>query len=260
MNTPNTAPSVAPEPVSKEAEEKVMDLLKARPSVAPGTYRWIYLWQLPIRVTHWFAAAALVLLAVTGYYIGQPYLMTSGEPSSHFLMGWMRFLHLSAAGVLVAAAMLRVYWLFMGNRYESWKALFPFKKKDWVNTWRMIKAYVAVRPDEAPHYVGHNPLQQIFYTLFYGLAVVEVATGFALYGLSNPGGLIYRTFSWIGPAMGGWQVARFLHHALLWVFVSFIPVHIYLVVRAAVLDREGTITSIFTGGRFIHDDVDFEDA
>lgn len=241
-------------------ERARLELLESRrPQTEPGTYHWIYLWHLPIRVTHWFAAGAIVLLAVTGYYIGQPYLMTSGEPASHFLMGWMRFLHFTGAAVLVAAAILRIYWLFTGHRYESWRALFPFHKKDWVNMARMVRAYAAVRPEDAPHYVGHNPLQQIFYTLFYAIAMFEVATGFALYGLSDPSGFFFRTFSWIGPAMGGWQVVRFFHHAMLWVFVSFIPVHVYLVVRAAVLDREGTISSIFTGGRFIRDDVEFED-
>ena len=44
--------------------------------------------------------------------------MTSGEASAHFLMGWVRFLHFAAAGVLVATAIVRVYWLFAGNKFE----------------------------------------------------------------------------------------------------------------------------------------------
>ena len=58
-----------------------------------GNYRWVPLWGLPLRVMHWVAAVCIVVLAVTGLYIGKPYFMTGGEASSHFLMGWVRFLH-----------------------------------------------------------------------------------------------------------------------------------------------------------------------
>ena len=68
-----------------------------------------------------------MVLAVTGLYIGRPYFVTSGEASAHFLMGWVRFIHFAAAAVLVMTAIVRVYWLFMGNRYERLAALFPVR-------------------------------------------------------------------------------------------------------------------------------------
>ncbi len=83
-----------------------------------GDYRWVYLWEWPLRAMHWTAAACVVLLVVTGLYIGKPYFMTGGEASAHFLMGWVRFLHFASAAVLVMTGIVRVYWLFMGNRYE----------------------------------------------------------------------------------------------------------------------------------------------
>lgn len=90
-----------------------------------GDYRWVTLWGVPLRTMHWLAALCIVVLAVTGLYIGKPYFMTTGQASSHYLMGWMRFLHFAAAGVFVMTAIIRAYWLFAGNRYERWKALFP---------------------------------------------------------------------------------------------------------------------------------------
>lgn len=225
-----------------------------------GTYRWVYLWHLPIRVTHWFAAGAIAILVITGLYIANPYLGTSGEPSAHFMMGWIRFFHFSAAAVLVAAAILRVYWLFFGNQYESWKALFPLTPRDWRNTWKQVTAYVLVRPDRAPHYLGHNPLQQMNYTILYLVAIVEIVTGFGMYGLHDTGGFFFRWFNWVGPLFGGWQMVRLVHHALMWFFILFLPLHVYLVVRAAFMDRSGTLTSIFTGGRFVREDVGWEDA
>ena len=44
-----------------------------RPTPKPtGNYRWVYLWGWPLRAMHWLAALAIVVLAVTGFYIGRP--------------------------------------------------------------------------------------------------------------------------------------------------------------------------------------------
>jgi Ni/Fe-hydrogenase 1 B-type cytochrome subunit len=224
-----------------------------------GEYRWVYLWEWPIRVMHWTAALCIVILAVTGLYIGQPYFMTGGEASAHFLMGTVRFVHFSAAAVLVMTAIVRVYWLFMGNRYERLGALFPVRPRDWANLVRMVKFYLMIRPEQAPRYLGHNPLQQLSYTAMYAVAAISVATGFALYGQSNPTGWIYAATNWIGPLLGGMPVARFIHHIATWGFLIFIPIHIYLSLRADNLERTGVISSIVSGGRFIPTDHDFVD-
>ena len=224
-----------------------------------GNYRWIYLWGWPIRTMHWAAALSLVVLVVTGFYIGKPYFVTSGEASSHFLMGWMRFLHFAAAGVFVATAIIRVYWLFAGNQFERWRALFPIRRRDWAHFYEIVKFYSLIKPEKAPHYLGHNPLQQFSYTAIYGIALIQVVTGFAMYGQSRPGGFWYTLFGWIVPLFGGIQVVHFVHHVLTWVFLIFIPIHIYLALRADVLERTGTISSIISGGRFVRSDVDYVD-
>jgi Ni/Fe-hydrogenase b-type cytochrome subunit len=216
-----------------------------------GEYRWVYLWEWPIRAMHWTAAICIVVLTVTGLYIGKPYFMTGGEASAHFLMGWVRFIHFAAAAVLVMTAIVRVYWLLMGNRYERFVALFPIRPRDWANLFRMIKFYLMIRPEKAPAYLGHNPLQQLSYTAMYGLAALMVVTGFALYGQSNPGGFIYAATNWIGALAGGMQVVRFVHHSTTWLFLTFIPIHIYLSIRADHLERTGVVSSIVSGGRFV---------
>ena len=224
-----------------------------------GEYRWVYLWEWPIRVMHWIAAICIVILTVTGLYIGKPYFITSGETSSHFLMGWMRFFHFAAAALLVMTAIVRFYWLFMGNKYERLRALFPVRPRDWVNLFRMVKFYLMIRPERAPHYLGHNPLQQLSYTGVYVMAAVMVITGFAMYGQSDPNGFFYAAFNWIGPLVGGMPVVRFIHHVLTWAFLIFIPIHVYLAIRADQLERTGVISSIVSGGRFVPSDHEFVD-
>jgi Ni/Fe-hydrogenase 1 B-type cytochrome subunit len=224
-----------------------------------GNYRWVYLWEWPIRAMHWAAVLSIVVLIVTGFYIGAPYFMTSGEASRHYLMGRMRFFHFAAAGVFVATAIIRIYWLFAGNQFERWRALFPVLKEDWINLFKQVKFYLMIRPEDAPQYLGHHPLQQLSYTGLYLVAFLQSVTGFAMYGQSRPGGLWYRAFGWVVPFLGGIQVVHFVHHVLTWVFVIFLPVHLYLALRADILERTGTISSIVSGGRFVRSDVKYVD-
>jgi Ni/Fe-hydrogenase b-type cytochrome subunit len=248
-----TPPEIKPSQVTVgqivEAEQK-----------KPPNYRWVLLWQIPLRGLHWLTALSILTLGLTGLYIGRPYFMTAPAPTAGFMMGWMRFIHFTAAGLLVAVGMFRVYiWLYGGNKFERLPALIPHSVKEWRNLARQVKAYALVDLKHRPHYLGHNPLQQLAYTGVYVLATFQVFSGFALYGLHDPGGFFYDWFFWLGPLFGGWQELRFLHHVATWGFAIFIPVHIYFAIRADVVDRDGTMSSIFTGGRYVRADMHYED-
>jgi Ni/Fe-hydrogenase 1 B-type cytochrome subunit len=174
-------------------------------------------------------------------------------------MGWIRFTHFAAAAALVATAIVRIYWLFAGNKFERLAALFPVRRRDWVHLVKQVKFYLLIDPQHAPRYLGHNPLQQLSYTAIYLVAAVSVATGFALYGQSNPGGFFFHLFGWLGPAFGGMQNVRFIHHVATWVFLIFIPIHVYLTVRVDVLQHIGSVSAIITGGRFVPSDHTYVD-
>jgi Ni/Fe-hydrogenase b-type cytochrome subunit len=85
----------------------------------------------------------------------------------------------------------------------------------------------------------------------YGVALLQVVTGFAMYGQADPGGFFFRAFGWIGPLFGGMPVVRFVHHVATWVFCAFVPIHVYLALRADLLEHGGSISSIISGGRFV---------
>jgi Ni/Fe-hydrogenase b-type cytochrome subunit len=231
----------------------------ARVPPPSGDYHWVLLWELPLRLMHWIAALCIIVLAVTGFYIGKPYFLTGGEASAHFLMGKVRLIHFSAAGLLIATGIVRGYWLFAGNKFERLSALFPVRPRDWVNMVKQVKFYLMIQPEKAPHYLGHNPLQQMSYTGMYGVALLLACTGFTLYGQSNPSGIIHFVFGWVPLLLGGLQNVRFVHHVATWAFLAFIPIHIYLAMRSDVLERTGTISSIVSGGRFVRADVDYVD-
>ena len=83
----------------------------------------------------------------------------------------------SVVGALVATVIVRIYWLFAGNRYERFNALLPVRGRDWANMLKQVKYYLLIHPERAPHYLGHNPLQQLSYTLIYVVAAVMIITG-----------------------------------------------------------------------------------
>jgi len=222
-------------------------------------YRWVYLWHWPIRAMHWIAAACIVVLVLTGFYIGRPYFMSSGEASAHFLMGRMRLAHFVAAGILVGTGIVRFYWLFAGNRFERWPALFPFSLRSLRGLLAMARYYLLFPGARHPHYLGHNPLQQIAYTGVYALVALQVVTGFALYGLADPGGLFSHVTALQAWFPDGIRGIRFVHHVVTWLLLTFVPIHLYLGTRADIVDREGTLSSIFSGGRWVPVGERFED-
>jgi len=224
-----------------------------------GNFTWVYLWGAPLRAMHWIAAVCIVTLIVTGLYIGRPYFMTSGEASAHFLMGRVRFVHFTAAAVLVMTGIVRVYWLFAGNRFERFPALFPVTPKNLRRTGRTLTSYLTFRPERNLGMVGHEPIQQYAYTLLYLMTIVTVVTGFTLYGQSNPSGFIYQTFVWVPPLLGGLQGVRLVHHVMTWGFIIFAVIHIYFTIRSDYMDRAGRVSSMITGGRYVSTDETYED-
>ncbi len=169
-------------------------------------------------------------------------------------------IHLAAAALLVGAAVLRIYLLFAGNRYERFRSLVPVGRKAMTGLVDTIRHYALLRPRaEGKHWLGHNPLQQMIYTLFYVLLILQIVSGFALYSLADPGGFFDRLLGWTRQLPGGIQGVRLFHHLATWVILTYIPVHVYLSIREDVLDREGTVSSIFSGGRWVSADEKFED-
>src|SRR5689334_25267217 len=76
-----------------------------------------YVWQLPVRVTHWVNGLAIFVLFFTGLFIASPVLTPQGEAYRHFWMGRWRELHLLFGFILMLASVTRVYWFFTGNNY-----------------------------------------------------------------------------------------------------------------------------------------------
>ena len=58
-------------------------------------------------------------------------------------------------------------------------------------------------------------------------------------------------FAWILPLFGGDIPVRYFHHISTWVFMTFIVVHIYLVLYHDYVEGRGETSSMISGFKFV---------
>ena len=212
--------------------------------------RRVYVWEAPVRIFHWAHVASIAVLAFTGYYIGNPFITVPDETAQTYLMGWMRAIHFGAAFVFGLGFLVRVYWMFVGNQYASWRDWLPVSRDRWVFFGRQLKYYLFLAK-ERPHYMGHNPVAGLSYAAFGVMVLVQGLTGFALYAEPYADGFWRAAFGWLLTLFGN-QTLRWVHHALMWLFAAFFVVHLYMAILADVEERNAAITGIVSGVKFDH--------
>lgn len=211
---------------------------------APAQRVRVYVWQVPVRVTHWTIVLSVVVLSVTGAYIANPFII---PPGGSFMAG-MRALHLLFAFIFVAAGLLRTYWLFAGNRFAHWRAFVPTSRAQLEEIVRQLGWYLFLRP-KAPRVLGHNQLAAGTYLVVFVLFGIQTVTGFALMGIhgTEPWATL---FGWLVDLLGG-QWVRLVHHLLMWAILAFVVHHVYAAVLVDHWERNGLLSSIVTGSKFL---------
>ncbi len=207
-----------------------------------------YVWEWPVRLTHWINFISIVVLSFTGFYIGHPFVTATS--TAEYIMGWNRLLHFSFAYLFTLSVFSRILWMFLGNRYASWRGFMPWTSRRGGGAPRaMFKYYTFINP-RIPYTVGHNALAGIAYSLVYLLFLGQILTGFALYGQYNPGGFWDIVLGWF-RLWGGSQALRLTHHLVMWLIIAFMIHHVYSAWLMDVKERNGTMSGIFGGYKFI---------
>jgi len=216
----------------------------------PGELVRVYVWQWPVRLTHWCTAYAILVLAVTGYYMGNPYIVSSGPAGTRFIMGWMKVIHAYGAIVFALSVVARLLWMFMGNRYSTWDKFIPVSRRRLTGLWASLRYYF-FQLRQPPGFVGHNPLAGFTYTFVFLLFLMMIGTGLALYNVSAPVHSPFRIFHFLLPLWGGAQNARFVHHAGMWLILAFAVHHVYSAVLMSQVEARGTVESMASGYKFV---------
>jgi Ni/Fe-hydrogenase 1 B-type cytochrome subunit len=217
---------------------------------APSDLVRVYVWEVPVRVTHWLIALSIVVLSVTGFYIGNPFITVSGEAGQHFVMGWIKVIHGWTAYVFMGAVFVRIIWMFTGNKYAHWDKFIPVHRSRLRGFWPTIKFYLfALR--KPPGFVGHNPVAGATYVLVFVLYLVAIATGLMLRGASADVESPLRWFATWAPLWGGLQMARWIHHVVMWLLLGFAVHHVYSSVLMSTVEANATVESIVSGYKFV---------
>ena len=209
----------------------------------------VYVWQWPIRVIHWTIVLSIILLGVTGVYIGHPFLTSAGDPRTVFTMGWMRALHFWGAIAFTAAIVARFVFFFTGNEYARIGQFLSLSKERREGFLPTLAFYLWLRK-KPPAYVGHNPMAGGAYLAIFGLCAIEILTGLALFGASA-GATWTAPFARIAVWVGGLMIVRWIHHVILYLLVGFAVQHVYSSVLMSSIEGNGTLDSIFTGWKFV---------
>ena len=203
----------------------------------------VYVWEVPVRITHWVVVTCVMILAFTGGYIADPFLL----PATGETMGIMRFVHMIAAYVFISAGVVRTYWLFRGNRFARWQAFIPTNRRHLNEYGDQLGWYLFIRK-ELPGILGHNALAAATYLVVFFLFLVQMVTGFALQA-QHGAPLVTALFSWMNDLLGV-QTVRFVHHLVMWAILAFMIHHVYAALLIDHIERNGLMSSIFSGFKF----------
>ena len=210
-----------------------------------------YVWEVPVRLTHWLIVLSIAVLSVTGFYIGRPFIVVPGEARFHFVMGTMKAIHFYFAIVFVLSVLARILWMFQGNYFSRWHQFVPARARRRKDLVKVLRFYLFLSP-EMPACTGHNALAGLTYTGVFFVYLMVMTTGLALYSVSAHVDSPMRIFGFLLPILGGPQTARWLHHVGMWLLLGFAVHHVYSAVMVTMMEKNSTVDSIFSGYKYCH--------
>lgn len=215
---------------------------KAVTAVEPERVR-VYVWQAPVRITHWVTVGSIVVLSITGAYIADPFLIPAGGS----VMTTARQIHILTAIVFLISGLVRSIWLLVGNRFARWSAFIPTSRFQATELFRQAGFYAFVRR-EIPKVLGHNQLAAAAYLLLFVLLFIETVTGFALDGIlgAQPAASL---LGWLVDLLGP-QLIRVIHHLSMWAILAIAAFHVYSCILVDNLEHNGLMSSIFSGYKY----------
>lgn len=219
----------------------------------PSDWVRVELWPAALRWQHWINLFLIILLTVTGYYIMDPFFGQQPGQDTGYLMGWIRFAHIAAGFAWIVLALWRVWLLCVSKqRQNQWRSLWPiYSKEDAKNILRTAQHYLFLGKEEPPLYIGHNGLQQISYSGIYGLCILQIISGMALYALAKPAtwywDIVRLPVDWFGVP---W--IRLGHALIMFIIWVFVVIHVYLVIRADSVEKHSGLSAMLNGGLWLH--------
>ena len=217
----------------------------------------VYVFGRYVRLAHWIRNGVLIWMALSGIYLGNPFLarLGMGQATESFVMAQVRGWHVAAGWVLLAFTLARIYqFLFItergrlgiGHELRMGRILFNWR------AWRDQLAFLFLRRRDHPHvpYSNYGPLQYLVYTMLYASLLVISVTGILIAAPYTNGGVAAWGAGLLQPIevwMGGLATVRIVHRFVMWWFVFFTVVHVYMAVWNSMRSGNLLIEGIISG-------------
>ena len=218
-----------------------------------------------MRIVHWLNVICMVVAVITGLYIGHPNYQTFiADPAvDKYVMAWNRWGHFIVAIIFDVTAILIAY-LYFFSRFEK-----PYKKL--IPTWTNIKEFFEVflnlitfnrrKNFDSSHSDSYNI---VFFTIFHLLLVFMLLSGLQLYvhglasGISSIGAwwpaMLHLATDWTLEVFGGNMGVRIAHHTSMYLILVWVMCHIYYQVWRTIFWREGDISIVVGGSKFVREE------
>jgi len=218
-----------------------------------------------VRIIHLLTALSMVGAVATGLYIGHPYYQSFiADPAvDKYVMAWNRWGHFIIA-ILLDVFSIVVGYLYFFSRFEK-----PYKKI--IPTGKNIKEFMEVcfnlltlnrrKKFSSEHSDSYNV---VFFTIFHLMVAWMLFTGLQLYvhglasGLSSIGtwwpSMLHAVTDWTLTVCGGNMGVRISHHETMYWILGWIMFHIYYQVWRGIFWKEGDISIVVGGSKFVKED------
>lgn len=173
---------------------------------------------LPVRLTHWLNAAAILTMAASGFgiYNASP-LFAFRFPAWMTLGGWLGghiAWHLATMWLLVINGMAYLVWGTLSGHLA--RKFLPLSARAIAAD---LRAAFRFRLSHRPG--RYNAVQKACYLAVLAVACLAVASGLALWKPVQ--------IWWLAEAMGGYEAARYVHFAAISGILGFLAIHLTLV-------------------------------
>lgn len=214
--------------------------------------RAYYVFSAPTRIFHWIMVVCMIVLFLTGLYIGDPFFLGSQGKEATFAvtsvlsMEMIRLYHFTAGYFLLASFILRIYgWII--NKGDRLLPRF-WTKHFWEGFADTALHYSFLRSQHRPYL--RNSLARTSYLAIYLLIIFEVVSGFAMYVMIYPNSFVAGILGPVNHLLINEYIVHLLHHYVSWFIVIFAIVHIYMATRADWMEKGGEVSGIISGVKF----------
>lgn len=218
-----------------------------------------------LRIIHWVNVVAMIVAIATGLYIGHPYYQTfiADGAVDKYVMAWNRWGHFIVAIIFDVTAIIIGYLTFFSRLEQPWKKVVP-NKENFTQFGQVIVNLVTLNRVKKFDSTHNDSFNVTYFFVFHFLLIWQLFTGLQLYvgglesGESSIGAwwpwMLHLVTDWTIPVTGGTIMdVRISHHYTMWLLIVWVVFHIYYQVWRTIFWKEGDISIIVGGSKYVKD-------